>query len=270
MLAGEAACTLRGPLPIPHHAPPMQEAPPDGERGRLRAATPLVAQLFDTHQVTDADGQVRTVDSEIGEALADALYRTVLARRPRLVVEIGMANGVSSLAILSALRDAERSGSAAGARLISIDPFQHAQWHGVGLTNVARAGLGGAHQLLEQPDYLALPDLLRAGTRVDFAYIDGWHTFDYTLLDFWYVDKMLHAGGVVAFNDCGWRAVHKAIRFVQTHRRYAELDVGLPKNYAAGDPLRTLVRRAMRWNTNDRYFEKREDWEPSWNFYVPF
>lgn len=33
----------------------------------------------------------------------------------------------------------------------------------------------------------------------------GWHTFDHTLLAWWYVDKMLPAGGIVGFNDCDWQ-----------------------------------------------------------------
>ena len=51
---------------------------------------------------------------------------------------------------------------------------------------------------------------------LESAAVDGWHTFDYALLDFWYADKMLDVNGVVGFNDCGWRAVSKAIGFVLT------------------------------------------------------
>jgi hypothetical protein len=81
--------------------------------------------------------------------------------------------------------------------------------------------------LLEEPDFKALPCLLERGTKLDFAYIDEWHTFDYTLLDFFYIDKMLRTGGVVAFNDCGWLAVDRVLRFVQSHRKYADMDAGL-------------------------------------------
>ena len=42
---------------------------------------------------------------------------------------------------------------------------------------------------------------------------------------------MTPKNGVIAFNDCGWAAVEKAIRFVETHRRYREVDVGLPRSY---------------------------------------
>ena len=148
-----------------------------------------------------------------------------------------MAFGVSSLAILAALREIGQDG-----KLISIDPGQSTGWQGCGRTAVARAGLSSRHELIEDYDYNALPRLLTSGLRIDFAYIDGWHTFDYSLLDWWYVDRMLPAGGVVGFNDCGWPAVEKAIRFVMTHRKYEELDVGLPPRYQGYSRRREMLR----------------------------
>ena len=69
--------------------------------------------------------------------------------------------------------------------------YQSTHWKGAGLNAVHQAGLSEYHRLVEAPDYLALPDLLNRQTPVNFAYIDGWHRFEYALLDFFYVDKML-------------------------------------------------------------------------------
>ena len=110
----------------------------------------------------------------------------------------------STLAILTALDEL-----GAGGRLISIDPFQRADYGEQGLINVERAGLASHHEWIDEADDLALPRLLASGTKIDFGYIDGWHTFDYMLLDFWYLEKMLPVGGHLAFNDCGWRAVRR-------------------------------------------------------------
>src|SRR5256885_7845230 len=104
--------------------------------------------------------------------------------------------------ILPPLRDA-----GGGGRLISIDPVQLSDFQGIGVENLRRSGLADRHELHNAYDYFALPKLLESGLKIDFAYIDGWHTFDYALLDFFYVDKMLRPGGVVGFNDCGYRAV---------------------------------------------------------------
>jgi hypothetical protein len=127
---------------------------------------------------------------------------------------------------------------------------------------------------VEEADYLSLPRMLGRGTQVDFGYVDGWHTFDYTLLDFWYLDKMLAVGGHVAFNDCGWRAVSKAIGFLLTHRKYSEIDVGLTPSVVPG---RELIRFATgKWGrhykrmNHDRYFRKDEAWEPGHDFFKSF
>jgi predicted O-methyltransferase YrrM len=180
-------------------------------------------------------------------------------------LEIGMANGVSTMAILSALSEL------GGDRLlISIDPNQSSGWHSVGSQNVRANGFSKYHRLIEEPDYLALPDLARQHLSVEMAYVDGWHTFDYVLLDFFYIDKMLPVGGVVGFNDCGWRAVHRAIRFVQTHRKYSEIDVGIKRSYRARNPVNSLARRLLDWPNSDRWFEKAADWEPGSTFYARF
>ncbi|MBB4634504.1 O-methyltransferase [Longimicrobium terrae] len=231
----------------------------------LRDASEVARGIFDTATAVGADGTPQRVHSEIRESFADALYRAVLAERPRAVVEVGMAFGIASLAILTALRELGEGGT-----LISIDPGQSTQWKGMGVESVRRAGLSGQHRLMETFDYIALPQLLAGGAELDFAYIDGWHTFDYTLLDFWYVDRMLRAGGVVGFNDCGMRAVHRVLRFVRTHRRYDPVDVGLPATFTGRNPLATAARRVTGRNDADQYFRKREQWEPDWNFYAPF
>ncbi|HET8925038.1 MAG TPA: class I SAM-dependent methyltransferase [Candidatus Acidoferrum sp.] len=184
-----------------------------------------------------------------------------------------MAFGVSSLAILSGLRDGGQNG-----KLISIDPHQcSGGWKGAGVAAVARAALNDRHELIEDYDYNVLPRLLSSGLKIDFAYIDGWHTFDYVLLDYWYIDKMLTVGGVVGFNDCSWPAIDKVIRFVLTHRKYSEIEVGLPVEFASLSRRRELLRRLTfgdkrQWcsRVEDRYFKKGADWEPKWDFFVAF
>lgn len=227
--------------------------------------SPLIGEIFERRQVVDGEGRAQPLHSAISEEYARALYGAVLARRPRMAVEIGMAFGISTLAILTALREIGADG-----RLISIDPRQSTGFHGIGIANVRRAGFTDRHELIEAFDYAALPRLLEQGTRLQFAYIDGWHTFDYTLLDFFYLDKLLDPGGVIGFNDAGWRSVHKVLGFVRTHRKYREIDVGLPRDYRGINPLGVLSRWWTGRSHADRYFEKLEAWEPKWDFFARF
>ena len=181
----------------------------------------VLAEMFRTRQTIDESGAPTELRWETSKHFAEALYRTVTTLQPALSVEIGMACGVSTLAMLTGLQQV------GDGHLISIDPYQSTEFRGAGRCAVKRAGLSERHQVIEKPSYLALPELVGAGHLLDFAYIDGWHTFDYVLLDFFYIDRMLRPGGMVAFNDCSFPAIHKVLLYMAAHRRYEEVDVGL-------------------------------------------
>lgn len=234
----------------------------------------VLRQMLREKTAVDQRGQTTQVHSQIHIQHAEALFRTILEQRPQRAVEVGMACGGATLSILTAMESNGGQGT-----LISIDPNQTTGWQGVGVTSVARAGLAHRHRLIEDYDYFALPQLLSAGEQFEFAYIDGWHTFDYTLLDLFYIDRMLAVGGIVAFNDCGWPAVHKVIKFLLCHRRYEEINVSLPRNFMARPNIGQVVRRGLlqdphvdqlRIQKQDRYFRKLEAWEPKWNFFAEF
>lgn len=226
---------------------------------------PTLQALYDTGSVIDADGNQHAIGSQISILHANALYNTVRQIHGGACVEIGMAHGASTLAILCALRDTEASTGRVG-KLISIDPYQK-DYHDVGLTNVEREGLSRFHQFERQPDYAVLPDLLKQKMQIDFAYIDGSHTFDDTMIDFYYLDKLLVRGGVVGFNDCAVPNVDMVIRYIKKHRGYDEINVGLKRAYLTRDLKRALLNIVFMRSKADRYFRKVNDTKPAWNSY---
>lgn len=203
-------------------------------------------------------------ESTITREYAAALHDAVRRYRPKVVIDIGLANGASAVAIGTALRDN------GGGRLISIDPNQRGQWNCRGLEAMERSGLSRFHELIEEPSHIALPALLRRQTQAEFAYIDGWHSFDYVLVDFFYIDKLLINGGVVGFNDAGWPSVRKVLKFVKRHRKYSEVDVGLKRDYRGRNLVYTMARRFFDLQAQDRYFQKQSEFEPPWDFFVDF
>jgi hypothetical protein len=207
-------------------------------------------------------GEYGPIRGNISRSLATALTALVAREKPALCLEIGMAFGIATLAILEGLGD--------DGRLISIDPFQTEHYAGFGRGLVARTDRADRHQVIEGPDFLALPRLIEDGVRVDFAYIDGMHTFDYVALDAFYVDKLLPVDGVVGFNDCGFRSIHKFLRFFRRHRDYEELDAGLTPDFRGRNPAVTLLRRLQGRSNQDRYFRKRRAWEPAHDFFRDF
>jgi predicted O-methyltransferase YrrM len=242
---------------------------------KLTEASPVLREMLATGHTLEPDGTRVPYTGGVNPAYAEALYQQVLRQQPRTVVEIGMAHGVSSLAILTAL---EQNGGAG--RLLSIDPYQGVMWKFRGCHAVARAGLAHRHHHYEEADWAALPRLLAEGVKVDLGYIDGSHAFDYTLLDSFYLDKMMPVGGVMAFNDCGFEAVDDVLKYFRVYRRYAEVDVGLPfvrgrpfglgaalrdpsKLPAAAAALTPATFRSLFRAHQDRYFRKLESWEPS-------
>jgi predicted O-methyltransferase YrrM len=231
----------------------------------LEVPNPVLAEIYATSSVTDDAGNRVDLRGNISMDHANALYRTVCELEPQAVIEVGMAFGVASLAIATALDAAGRGG-----QLISIDPNQSRHWRNIGVLNLRRSGFDEHHRLIERADYLALPELVSQRQSIQFAYIDGWHTFDHTLLDFFYIDKMLDPGGVVAFNDCAMPSVRRVMSFVTAHRRYRDLDVGLRRRYASRDVPTTMRRLATMRSKSDRYFEKLEAWEPPSDFYRRF
>lgn len=207
-------------------------------------------------------GEYGEMRGHISRDLARALTAMVAREQPALCLEIGMAYGFSTLAILEGLGPQ--------GRLISIDPFQTEHYQRLGKSLVERSDRASRHRLIERPDYLALPELLAAGGQVDFAYIDGMHTFDYVALDAFYADKLLKIGGVLGFNDCGFRSIHKFLRFFQGHRDYEELDAGLKPDFRGRNPAITLLRRWEGRSNQDRYFRKRTAHEPEHDFFRNF
>jgi predicted O-methyltransferase YrrM len=183
------------------------------------------------------------------------LYELVAENRTRRALEVGMASGTSSLVILGAL---SRNGD--DIRLTSIDPFQRTWFGNDGIERLRANGLLERHHLLEEPDYLALPKLLAAQERFDFILVDGYHSFDYTLVDIFFADLLLEPGGVLAVHDSSWPAVFKVLQFLETQKDYHRLSP--PPFLKLEGALRKAIRRLRvfgsgQWRAFD---ERRTGW----------
>jgi len=187
----------------------------------------VLADLLNTRRVVARDGTVIPLHSEISVAEGAALQRLVREIRPQVTLEIGCGYGVSALYICEALAEV------GGRRHIVIDPDQLTDWKSAGLFTVERAGFASLLEFHDLPSHLALPRLEEAGVKVGLALIDGWHTFDYAMVDFFYVDHLLDVGGVVMLDDTSaYPAIRKLARYIATHRQYVPL-----RNDSAEQPV---------------------------------
>ena len=188
------------------------------------------------------------VHGNIGPESGKVIERAIAATRPRTALEVGLAFGISTLYILDAMR------LHGGGTLIGMDPAQHdATWRGGGLHNVERAGFRNQYLFHEQPSQIVLPRLAVAGTRIQFAFIDGWHTFDHTLVDFFFVDRMLDVGGIVVIDDVGYPSIRRLCHFILSNREYTTIDfAGYPsKNFRTR--LKRLTKTALHPLVRDNF-----------------
>jgi predicted O-methyltransferase YrrM len=164
-----------------------------------------------TDEVIRADGTRIPLLANVSSEEATRLYNLVRARKPDATIEIGLAQGISALAIAQALRDNE-----SGALHHVVDPFQSTTWEGVGIANLDRAGLLEHVRFHEALPEVAVPTFPTA----DFAFIDASHLFDLTVLDFVLVDKRLTVGGMIGFHDLWMESLRKVVRYILTNRHY--------------------------------------------------
>jgi predicted O-methyltransferase YrrM len=192
----------------------------------------LALEILRSGEVQAADGSRFPLTSHISEREGRFLQSLIRELQPRVSLEVGLAFGMSALFLC------EELAKVGAQRHIVIDPYQSTEYRNVGLENLRRAGVLSLVDLREEPSYLELPRLAAQGVEIDFAFIDGMHTFDYALLDFLYVDRMLRVGGVVAFDDANWPALRKLVRYVLCNRSY-RWRASLPKHLG----LRKLIQR---------------------------
>jgi hypothetical protein len=133
-------------------------------------------------------------------------------------VEVGLAFGISTLYILEAFSETGAE------KLIGMDPDQHQGFRGGGLNNIRRAGYEDLYEFHDETSQQLLPTLVGRGQRIDFAFIDGWHTFDHALIDFFFIDQILNVGGIVVFDDVGYPSIKRVCDFIITNRGYEIYD----------------------------------------------
>jgi predicted O-methyltransferase YrrM len=155
----------------------------------------------------------KLLQSAISETEGLFLHDLASARPIKSSIEVGCGFGLSSSQICTALMVRQ------GARHLMLDPFQTSDFKRAGVELLQRIGID-FFELIEKPSEIALPALLVAGEKFDFCFIDGLHTFDQTLLHFYYLNRMLKVGGILAIDDVNHPAVNKAVKYIYTYPCY--------------------------------------------------
>jgi predicted O-methyltransferase YrrM len=152
------------------------------------------------------------IHSSIKEVEGKYISKTIVDNNFKKCLEVGMAFGISAFYILSN----------ENTELISIDPFQKIQWNDNGVKLLKEFNFTSRHECIYEKSYVALPDLVQkeGEQKYDFIFIDGWHTFDYTLIDFFYADKLLKIGGIIIIDDALHKGVEKSLKYITTNYKF--------------------------------------------------
>ena len=141
------------------------------------------------------------------------LFNLIKKNRFKNILEIGMAYGISAMFMVLGLKNNKIDDS----QLISIDPSQSTYWNSIGLYNIKRIKGEKYHKLMEDKSYIILPKLLEDKRKFNLVFIDGWHTFDYTLIDVFYSILLVEVNGYIIIDDILHPGVMKTIKYIDTN-----------------------------------------------------
>jgi predicted O-methyltransferase YrrM len=186
---------------------------------------PYLKKILETGYIIDEEGKKYILNSHI--SLEEGVYIQEIIRniKPKVSLEVGLAMGISTMFICEALKEIN------GDKHIVIDPGQVKKaysgdnWSGLGLYNISKCGYQTIVDFKDEPSEIILSEMLKQGMKIDFAFIDGWHTFDHVLLDFFYINRMLNIGGVVVFDDSNISSINKAINYIRNYPAYIPYNI---------------------------------------------
>ncbi len=212
----------------------------------------IIEQIYKSGVVEDSHhNQLPHNTSSVSYDTGTVLYYLIREFRPDKTLEIGLAYGLTTLFVCQALSDNSKGFHTA------IDPYQHKNYQSIGLLNIERAGLNEYLRFYQSPSYQVLAQLTIQKETFDFAFIDGSHLFDFVMVDFFFVDKLLNINGVVVFDDLWMPGIRKAVSFVLKNRAYKLIR---PCNKEAVPLLKRMGRLGRRILQNP--FER--DWKIKW------
>jgi predicted O-methyltransferase YrrM len=190
---------------------------------------PYISSLLHLKKMKVGDKYI-DVHSNIKKEEGKVLYTLIKETKATQVLEIGMAYGLSSLFILQSLKYFHHKYNIEDIsyRLTSIDPFQTTQWQGLGIQNLKNAKLFANHKLIEEKSYIALPKLINKKKIYDIVFIDGWHTFDYTLYDLFGAYLLVKINGYIVIDDALHPGVNKVVKYIETNYKFLKkVDMGV-------------------------------------------
>ena len=146
------------------------------------------------------------INSNISVKECIFIHLLIKIKKPKKVLEIGLATGMSSMVILNALNMFD------GEILYSVDPFQKTQWNSVGLYNIDNVKQNIKHKLVEKLSDVAFDEF--ENNFFDMILIDGPHDKMAVIGDINNTKRVLKINGIMILDDILHKGVSEAIKEV--------------------------------------------------------
>ena len=174
----------------------------------------MLVSMHNHQPQAGTDGAMHALDANTGITVDDGLYlyNMCLKVRPQRTLEVGLAEGFSTLYFLAA---AKTNG---GGSHVAIDPFEISDWHGIGVQKVRQSDMNSHFRLIEAKSVSALPLLASENSQYGLIFIDGDHRYDSQLADFVLADVLCPKGGYLFFHDTWMDSTKKLVSFIQRNR----------------------------------------------------
>lgn len=152
-------------------------------------------------------------------SIATAIKNHVVKNRMTKTLEIGMAQGSTAFQILAAHKTLSINGMHTNVQPAPIEEFD-----GISPMAMKSTGLYHYSRLLGFKSQDVLPLLSQCEpASFDLVLVDGYHSFEVTLLDMYYANTLLKVNGTLLVDDTvvGWKNVKKAATFwTSNHNGY--------------------------------------------------
>lgn len=192
----------------------------------------VLENIFITSEIEKPSGGYKKIHSNTSREQCMFLQTMFDIVKPEKSLEIGLAFGISALAILEKHKEKNSFDKAH----IIIEPYP---WDGIAEYNIEKEDLMRFTDIYYHKSEEVLPKLFYEGIKIQLAYVDTTKVFDTILSDFYFIDKIMDTGGIIIFDDCGgaWPGVQKVVRFISTLPNY--------KILSGHDKIKSSFKRRM-------------------------
>ena len=162
----------------------------------------------------DQRSNAGSISMEEAIAIASVIYRY----RPQFTLEIGFASGSSAAAIIATKKHLNIVKPH-----VVLDPYQVTHSNSVGVRYIRELGFSEDIVIVEELSEIYMSKLIDKEV-CDLVLIDGGHTSGQAMVDAYFADRSLKAGGIVVIDDIFMKTTAKSVNYLVEECGYSVIN----------------------------------------------